>query len=66
MDSRIVDSLKSSSNQRFVAFMDEFLPYWRESKEELNRFHVAHLDWGIDWVAEEFISIKELKDKPVG
>jgi hypothetical protein len=46
--------------------MDEFLPYWRESKEELNRFHVAHLDWGIDWVAEEFISIKELKDKPVG
>lgn len=42
----MVHLLERSHNQRFVAFMDEFLPHWRELKEELNRLPVSHLDWG--------------------
>lgn len=41
----MVHLLERSHNQRFVAFMDEFLPHWRELKEELNRLPVSHLDW---------------------
>lgn len=42
----MVHLLERSHNQRFVALMDQFLPHWRELKEELNRLPVAHLDWG--------------------
>jgi predicted metal-dependent hydrolase len=41
----MVHLLERSHNQRFVAYMDSFLPQWRELKEELNRLPVAHVDW---------------------
>lgn len=37
--------LERSHNNRFIAYMDHFLPQWRELKEELNRLPVAHVDW---------------------
>ena len=32
-------------NDRFVAYMDRYLPMWRRRKEELNSLPVAHADW---------------------
>jgi len=31
---------------RFVAYIDAFLPNWRSLKTELNRLPVSHVDWG--------------------
>lgn len=42
----MVHLLERSHNQRFVALMDQYLPHWRDLKDELNRLPVAHLDWG--------------------
>ena len=41
----MVHLLERSHNNRFIAYMDHFLPQWRELKEELNRLPVAHVDW---------------------
>lgn len=30
---------------RFIALMDQFLPQWRQYKDELNRLPVGHSDW---------------------
>lgn len=32
-------------NDRFIAYMDNFMPLWRLHKDELNRFPVSHQDW---------------------
>lgn len=32
-------------NDRFVAYMDRYLPTWRTRKDELNSLPVAHVDW---------------------
>ncbi len=40
----MVHLLERSHNHRFVAFMDTFLPEWRQIKTELNRFPVANED----------------------
>jgi len=32
-------------NQRFVALMDQVLPSWRFSRQNLNRLPVQHVDW---------------------
>lgn len=38
--------LERNHNTRFVAFMNKFLPNWKELKIELNRLPVSHTEWG--------------------
>jgi predicted metal-dependent hydrolase len=41
----MVHLLERSHNQRFVAYMNHFLPQWPHLKEELNRLPVSHESW---------------------
>ncbi len=41
----MVHLLERSHNARFIAYMNQFLPEWRNLKEELNRLPVSHIDW---------------------
>jgi predicted metal-dependent hydrolase len=38
--------LERNHNTRFVALMNQFIPNWKEVKEELNRLPVSHTEWG--------------------
>ncbi len=42
----LVHLLERSHNQRFIKFMDEFMPKWRFHRDELNRMPYSHVDWG--------------------
>ena len=42
----LVHLLERSHNQRFVKFMDEFMPKWRFHRDELNRLPYSHVNWG--------------------
>lgn len=42
----LVHLLERNHNDRFVAYMDEFMPKWRLHRDELNSLPVAHNDWG--------------------
>ncbi len=41
----IVHLLERRHNERFIAYMDRYMPQWRIYKEELNRFILGHVDW---------------------
>lgn len=41
----MVHLLERNHTNRFVAYMDKFLPQWRTYKEELNRFIPVHEKW---------------------
>lgn len=41
----MVHLLERTHNKNFVAYMDKYLPQWRQIKEELNRLPVSHVDW---------------------
>jgi hypothetical protein len=41
----MVHLLERHHNDRFRAYMDDFLPQWRTHREELNRAPLAHEDW---------------------
>lgn len=41
----MVHLLERSHNSRFVAYMDKFLPQWRQYKDELNKLPISHTDW---------------------
>jgi len=41
----MVHLLERNHNERFIAYMNTFLPQWRHYKEELNRLPVSHVDW---------------------
>jgi predicted metal-dependent hydrolase len=41
----MVHLLERNHNDRFVAYMNRFLPEWRELKNELNKLPVSHRDW---------------------
>lgn len=41
----IVHLLERKHNERFVAYMNKYLPQWRQYKEELNRFPLSHSEW---------------------
>ncbi len=41
----MVHLLERRHNDRFISFMNAYLPQWRQYKEELNRFPVSHVDW---------------------
>lgn len=38
--------LERSHNNVFIAYMDRFLPEWRQLKSELNKLPVSHVEWG--------------------
>lgn len=42
----MVHLLERNHNDRFIAYMNRFLPEWKELKKELNRLPVSHRDWG--------------------
>lgn len=42
----MVHLLERSHNDKFVAYMNHFLPEWKHLKNELNRLPVSHRDWG--------------------
>jgi len=37
--------LEPSHNSRFIALMDQFMPSWRNCREELNRAPLGHEEW---------------------
>ena len=42
----LIHLLERNHNDRFVAYMDRFIPQWKQYREELNRMPVAHVEWG--------------------
>jgi predicted metal-dependent hydrolase len=42
----LVHLLEPSHNERFQAYMQQFLPDWKLRRQELNRLPVRHEDWG--------------------
>jgi hypothetical protein len=42
----MVHLLERHHNDRFIAYMDEFMPQWRLRRDELNAAPLAHEDWG--------------------
>ncbi len=42
----LVHLLERNHNDRFVAYMDHFLPEWKQLKKELNKLPVSHREWG--------------------
>jgi predicted metal-dependent hydrolase len=41
----MVHLLERKHNDRFMAYLDKFMPRWKTYKEELNRLPVSHMDW---------------------
>lgn len=37
--------LERHHNDRFMAYLEKYIPQWRSYKEELNRFPISHADW---------------------
>ena len=37
--------LERQHNDRFVAYMDTFMPQWRQRREELNQAPLGHATW---------------------
>lgn len=42
----MVHLLERHHNDRFIGFMDQFLPMWRAYREELNSYPLRHESWG--------------------
>jgi len=42
----LVHLLGRNHNDRFIGFMNKFMPDWRLHRDELNSLPVAHNDWG--------------------
>lgn len=42
----LIHLLERNHNDRFVAYLDEFMPKWRLQRDELNSLPIAHSDWG--------------------
>jgi predicted metal-dependent hydrolase len=42
----LVHLLEPSHNERFQAYMQQFMPDWKLRRQELNRLPVRHEDWG--------------------
>lgn len=43
----MVHLLEPTHNQRFVAYMDRFMPNWRHLQRQLNSLPVRHADWDL-------------------
>lgn len=42
----MVHLLERKHNDRFMAYLNKFMPRWKTYKDELNRLPVSHLEWG--------------------
>ena len=42
----MVHLLERHHNERFTAYINHFLPEWKELRKELNRLPVSHREWG--------------------
>lgn len=41
----MVHLFERNHNEKFIAYMDKFLPKWRHLREELNRSALGHVEW---------------------
>jgi predicted metal-dependent hydrolase len=41
----LVHLIEPTHNKKFVALMDQFMPQWRQFRDELNRMPLSHVDW---------------------
>lgn len=41
----MVHLLERGHNERFVAYLDKFIPHWRSYRDQLNRFPFSHAEW---------------------
>ena len=41
----MVHFLERNHNERFISYMDKFLPKWKHLREELNRSALGHVEW---------------------
>ena len=41
----IVHLLERKHNERFIAYMNKFMPNWRTYKDELNKLPISHTEW---------------------
>lgn len=41
----MVHLLERKHNQSFIAYMNKFMPQWRNYKEDLNRLPISHREW---------------------
>jgi predicted metal-dependent hydrolase len=41
----LIHLLERNHNERFISYMDRFMPQWKHYREELNRMPVAHVEW---------------------
>jgi predicted metal-dependent hydrolase len=42
----LIHLLERNHNDRFIAYLDRYMPKWRQHRDELNQLPVAHVDWG--------------------
>jgi len=42
----MVHLLEHKHNEKFIAYMDKFLPKWKHLRETLNRSELGHVEWG--------------------
>lgn len=42
----MVHLLERRHNDRFMAYLDKYLPQWKDRRDLLNRLPISHLDWG--------------------
>jgi len=42
----MVHLLERNHNDKFIKYMDKFLPKWKHLREELNRSALGHVEWG--------------------
>jgi predicted metal-dependent hydrolase len=42
----MIHHLERNHSDRFIAYLDEFMPQWRFYKEELNCSILSHERWG--------------------
>jgi predicted metal-dependent hydrolase len=41
----MVHLLERRHNDRFIGYLNKFMPQWKSYREELNRLPISHLDW---------------------
>jgi predicted metal-dependent hydrolase len=41
----MVHLLERKHNDRFIGYLNKFMPQWRSYRDELNRLPISHLDW---------------------
>ena len=42
----MVHLIERTHNERYIAYMNKYLPQWKQLREELNRLPISHVEWG--------------------